>query len=59
MRQLKAGDVVALQSGSDHMTVESVSENGKVFCLWFVSGDVKYYEFAQETLKLIHSGDFN
>ncbi|MFW1805954.1 DUF2158 domain-containing protein [Acinetobacter baumannii] len=58
MRELKAGDVVSLQSDGGHMTVERILEDGKVQCLWFVNGEVKFFEFAPEALKLIHSGDF-
>ena len=33
--QLKEGDIVQLKSGSDLMTVERVSGDGLVHCVWF------------------------
>ncbi|WP_038342293.1 YodC family protein [Acinetobacter sp. A47] len=59
MRELKAGDVVTLQSDGEYMTVERIYENGKVWCVWFVDGDIKTYEFYPEALKLIRNGNLD
>lgn len=33
--KLKIGDTVALKSGSDAMTIESVRKDGRLMCVWF------------------------
>ncbi|CAA0258548.1 YodC family protein [Acinetobacter baumannii] len=51
MSNIKAGDVVKLQSGGIPMTVEKIrKDNGKAVCVWILDGEVKSYDFAVEAL---------
>jgi len=51
MANIKVGDVVMLKSGGPLMTVESLSQAMKAFCIWF-DGPIRYEGyFVLETLK--------
>lgn len=51
MANIKVGDVVMLKSGGPLMTVESLSQAMKAFCIWF-DGPTRYEGyFVLETLK--------
>ena len=48
--QFDIADIVKLKSGGPPMTIESVNTEGKVYCVWFVEGEVQAALFAPETL---------
>ena len=39
--EFKKGDVVRLKSGGPRMTISSVEDDGRFFCLWFDGNDQK------------------
>ncbi|HBC3496597.1 TPA: DUF2158 domain-containing protein [Vibrio parahaemolyticus] len=45
------GDVVTLKSGSPLMTVGYINNDGKIFCQWFLEGEVKSYSFHPQSLE--------
>ena len=50
--RLKEGDVVQLKSGSDLMTVERVSQDGLVHCVWFdEKNNMHTHSFPAATLE--------
>ena len=53
MRRLKIGDVVALKSGSQAMTVrcEDPNNSEKVRCNWYFNGEIKEESFYEEQLE--------
>ncbi len=56
-RKFSIGDIVQLKSGGPAMTVTSHQEPDKqerliVWAVWFVDGEVKSANFAEETLDL-------
>lgn len=46
---MENGSVVWLKSGGPAMTV-SYSNHEKVYCVWFLNGEVKGQEFYSQTL---------
>lgn len=48
--QFKIADIVKLKSGGPPMTIESVNGDGKVYCVWFVEGEIQSALFTLETL---------
>ena len=52
-KEIKPGDVVYLKSGGSGMTAGTVTNDGYVWCKWFVQGEVKAGNFqaAQLTTK--------
>ncbi|QDQ25949.1 DUF2158 domain-containing protein [Chitinimonas arctica] len=57
MASIKVGDVVVLKSGGPLMTVESLSQAMKAFCIWF-DGPTRFEGyFVPETLKIVTPND--
>lgn len=54
---MKAGDVVILKSGknvhSPAMTVEKVTEEGSISCIYFRDYQLKEVEISEECLELV------
>ncbi len=50
----KVGDKVQLKSGGPVMTVHSLHDDGRIFCIWFSDkgNDPKSYSFQPETLQI-------
>ena len=47
----QVADIVKLKSGGPPMTIESVNgADGKVYCVWFVEGEIQAALFTPETL---------
>ena len=49
--ELKVGDVVRLKSGGPEMTVEEISENKYITCVWFERNMVRTHAFRTELLE--------
>lgn len=50
MSGFKVGSVVRLKSGGPKMTVKEVSD-GRVWCIWFLDGDLKGDSFLPATVE--------
>tara|TARA_Y100000590_G_scaffold326365_1_gene370416 strand:- start:398 stop:598 length:201 start_codon:yes stop_codon:yes gene_type:complete len=49
--KFKDGDVVYLKSGSPAMTIAYYDETVQMYhCKWFVSSELKYYDFREHEL---------
>ena len=51
MEQIKEGDVVQLKSGGPSMTVESIEENGYLYCQWFTDKKLRGETFNPNSLE--------
>ena len=58
--RFKVGDVVVLKSGSEKMTIKSISEDRKfIECIWFFNGQLLNGLFNRETIKFFNEADEN
>ena len=50
--KFEIGDIVVLKSGGGPMTVESISDNNRIRCVWYDLGTMKYtrVDFASPLL---------
>lgn len=54
MNDLKEGDVVRLKSGGPKMTISTMDEvNKRVYCKWFVNGELKSEKFSPFSLGVV------
>jgi uncharacterized protein YodC (DUF2158 family) len=51
MAEFKIGDLVKLKSGGPVMTVDTLSHDGKVYCVWYQHDGYLGREFQAETLE--------
>ena len=55
---LKVGDQVVLKSGGPSMTVNTIQDDGKVWCVWFNqverTWEIKGHSFNQDTLRSLN-----
>lgn len=48
----KTGDIVRLKSGGPGMTVESVHQDGRIFCHWFSGNKLEAGSFEPDAIDL-------
>ena len=57
---LKIGDVVNLKSSGPDMTVDKITEDGGIFCVWFAGehyDKVSSYYFQPDSLRLTQENE--
>ncbi|RPI19510.1 MAG: DUF2158 domain-containing protein [Ignavibacteriae bacterium] len=51
------GDIVRLKSGSPQMTIQAITNNGLVDCIWFDKDGKHVESFPVETLEKVDSNE--